>query len=52
MLSQAFNSKTYNAYDPAAFIVHFHGPKPHELLAFLTSGKCDFFTVCESSFLK
>ncbi|GIL81751.1 hypothetical protein Vretimale_1367 [Volvox reticuliferus] len=51
MLSQVFNTKPYNAFDPNAFIVHFHGPKPHELLSFITTGKCDFFTVCESSFL-
>ncbi|KAG2499755.1 hypothetical protein HYH03_002687 [Edaphochlamys debaryana] len=51
MLSQAFNTKPYNPYDPGAFIVHFHGPKPHEFLSFLTTGKCDFFTVCEAAFL-
>ncbi|KXZ50966.1 hypothetical protein GPECTOR_14g21 [Gonium pectorale] len=51
LLKPAFNAKPYGAHDPNAFIVHFHGPKPHELLAFLASGKCDFFTVCESAFL-
>ncbi|GLI69846.1 hypothetical protein VaNZ11_014563 [Volvox africanus] len=51
MLNQVFNAKPYNSFDPNAFIVHFHGPKPHDLLSFMTTGKCDFFSLCESAFL-
>ncbi|GIL68281.1 hypothetical protein Vafri_21570 [Volvox africanus] len=51
MLSQVFNTKPYKPFDPNAFIVHFHGPKPHDLLSFITTGKCDFFSLCESAFL-
>lgn len=52
MLNQAFNTKPYNDFDPASFLVHFHGPKPHEYLAFLDSGQCEFFNVCEQGVLR
>ncbi|PNH02132.1 hypothetical protein TSOC_011920 [Tetrabaena socialis] len=51
MLPQSFNTKPYGPRDPAAFIVHFHGPKPHELLAYLAGGgKCEFRALCAKSF--
>ena len=52
MMSQAFNTKPYNDFDNASYIVHFHGPKPHEFVKFLETGKCDFYQVCEQGFLK
>ncbi|EFJ43295.1 hypothetical protein VOLCADRAFT_106875 [Volvox carteri f. nagariensis] len=52
MLNQAFNTKPYNDFDPNSFLVHFHGPKPHEYLSFVETGKCDFYSVCEQGFLK
>ncbi|GFR49842.1 hypothetical protein Agub_g11783, partial [Astrephomene gubernaculifera] len=51
LLPQRFNAKPYRAVDPGAAILHFHGPKPHDLLRYLDSGACDFFTLCESVFL-
>ncbi|KAG2482987.1 hypothetical protein HYH03_018113 [Edaphochlamys debaryana] len=52
MLNQAFNTKPYNDFDAASFLVHFHGPKPHEYLSFLETGKCDFYSVCEQGILR
>ncbi|GLC41858.1 hypothetical protein PLESTM_001258700 [Pleodorina starrii] len=52
MLNQAFNTKPYNDFDPNSFLIHFHGPKPHEYLSYLDTGKCDFYSVCEQGFLK
>ncbi|GFR48373.1 hypothetical protein Agub_g10263 [Astrephomene gubernaculifera] len=49
MLSQAFNAKPYSAFDPAAFILHFHGPKPHDYASYLRDGKCEFRNLCEKS---
>ncbi|KAG2483042.1 hypothetical protein HYH03_018071 [Edaphochlamys debaryana] len=50
VLPSAFNSKPYNSWDPASYIVHFHGPKPHEYSTFLTGGHCDFANLCERAF--
>ncbi len=52
MLSQAFNTKPYNDFDPNSFLIHYHGPKPHEYLSYLDTGKCDFFSLCEQAFLR
>lgn len=52
MLNQAFNTKPYNDFDGASFLIHYHGPKPHEYLSFLETGKCDFYSVCEQGFLR
>ncbi|KAG2436256.1 hypothetical protein HXX76_006567 [Chlamydomonas incerta] len=51
MLDPVFNTKPYNPFEQLTFILHFHGPKPADLLTFLTTGKCDFFDVCENAFL-
>ncbi|KAG2449205.1 hypothetical protein HYH02_005952 [Chlamydomonas schloesseri] len=51
MLDPTFNTKPYNPFEQLTFILHFHGPKPMDLLNFVTTGKCDFFTVCENAFL-
>ncbi|KAG2487834.1 hypothetical protein HYH03_013551 [Edaphochlamys debaryana] len=51
MLSQAFNTKPYNPFDPASFLIHFHGPKPHDYLELLQTGKCDFGPICERGIL-
>jgi hypothetical protein len=52
MLDPVFNTKPYNPFEQLTFILHFHGPKPLDLLNFVTTGKCDFFTICENAFLK
>ncbi|KXZ42749.1 hypothetical protein GPECTOR_120g416 [Gonium pectorale] len=51
MLSQIFNAKPYNSFDPHAVIVHFHGPKPHEYINFLQNGQCEFKNLCEKGFM-
>ncbi len=51
MLSQSFNTKPYNGFDPNSFIVHYHGPKPHDYANWLATGKCDFYTVCETGYM-
>lgn len=52
MLDPVFNTKPYNPFEQLTFILHFHGPKPLDLLNFVTTGKCDFSNVCENAFLK
>ncbi|GFR46701.1 hypothetical protein Agub_g8320 [Astrephomene gubernaculifera] len=52
MLNQAFNTKPYNDFDPLSYLIHYHGPKPHEYLSYLDTGVCDFYNVCEQGFLK
>eukprot|EP00198_Chlamydomonas_reinhardtii_P010596 XP_001699933.1 predicted protein [Chlamydomonas reinhardtii] len=51
MLDPVFNTKPYNPFEQLTFILHFHGPKPLDLLNFVTTGKCDFSNVCENAFL-
>ncbi|KAG2430860.1 hypothetical protein HXX76_009834 [Chlamydomonas incerta] len=50
MLNQLFNAKPYSTFDNAAYILHFHGPKPHEYAAYLNTGQCDFKGLCEKAF--
>eukprot|EP00798_Chlamydomonas_sp_ICE-L_P015288 gene15288-21372_t len=52
VLDQKYNSKPYNDQIGNAVIVHYHGPKPHEYLAYLETGKCDFYWLCEQAFLR
>lgn len=47
MLTQQFNAKPYHAYSTAAYIMHFHGPKPHEYLTFSRNGTCTFGPMCK-----
>jgi hypothetical protein len=50
--THARNARTH-ARTQDAWLVHFHGPKPHEYVAFLDSGDCgNFHWMCESAFLK
>ncbi|KAG2445065.1 hypothetical protein HYH02_008932 [Chlamydomonas schloesseri] len=50
MLNQLFNAKPYSTFDASAYILHFHGPKPHEYAAYLNTGQCDFKGLCEKAF--
>lgn len=54
MLDQRFNTKPYATVPGAsdAAIVHFHGPKPQDYLAFITTGNCSFMWLCEDGFKK
>jgi hypothetical protein len=48
---QGFNAKPYHAPNPDASIVHFHGPKPHDYVSFLMSGKCEFGDMCQNGLM-
>ena len=50
MLNQLFNAKPYSTFDPSAYLLHFHGPKPHEYAAYLNTGQCEFKGLCEKAF--
>ncbi|GAQ85030.1 hypothetical protein KFL_002180050 [Klebsormidium nitens] len=41
-LPQTFNAKPYHEHRDTAFIVHFHGPKPHDFSEFFKTGDCIF----------
>ncbi|KAI7840392.1 hypothetical protein COHA_005893 [Chlorella ohadii] len=45
-MSQIFNAKPYHPFNPAARIVHFHGPKPNHYLEWRLTGKCHFNDMC------
>lgn len=47
MLSQKLNAKPYHTNVPSAIIVHFHGPKPVDYLAFAKDGTCAFAYLCK-----
>ena len=46
-----FNAKHYLAYDPEAFVVHFHGPKPTDIAEFATQHTCAFAEMCQQAML-
>ena len=46
-LSQDFNAKPYAGELETSFLVHFHGPKPYDLLMYLETGDCKFGSLCE-----
>jgi hypothetical protein len=41
-LPQLFNAKPYHEHQEDAYIVHFHGPKPHDYSEFFRTGDCAF----------
>ena len=45
----ALNAKPYQAFDPQAVVVHWHGPKPHDYLDYLRADKCDYGPLCASA---
>jgi len=52
-LHQRFNTKAYHTFQPGGAIVHFHGPKPRELLTYVEQGTCgNFCRLCEYSWLR
>jgi len=40
------NVKPYKPFRKTARIVHFHGPKPHDYLEFIRTGRCRFNKMC------
>ena len=46
-LSESFNAKPYKPFNPDAFIVHFHGPKPMDYLNYFDNGLCVFGGLCK-----
>lgn len=52
LLSQDFNAKPYHNLRTGPYIVHFHGPKPHDYLAFMETGSCRFGDMCHKGFAK
>ncbi len=47
-LGQEFNAKPYFSVLEASYIVHFHGPKPADYLAYLETGDCTFGNMCQT----
>ena len=47
-LGQEFNAKPYFSAQQSSYIVHFHGPKPADFLAFLETGTCTFGEMCHT----
>lgn len=41
------NVKPYKIFRDTARIVHFHGPKPHDYLGYIRTGKCRFNNMCK-----
>jgi len=46
-MSAHLAAKPFSEYDPAADIVHFLGPKPHEYLHFFKTLQCEHGQMCE-----
>lgn len=46
-LTQQFNAKPYHEFSPSAYVVHFHGPKPGDYLAYSQNGTCAFGVMCK-----
>jgi hypothetical protein len=49
-LTQAYNAKPYLRAQPTAYVVHFHGPKPHHYLDYIETGSCEFGEMCKRGF--
>ena len=43
LLPRAYNAKPYQALVPGAAILHWHGPKPHQLARWAQTGLCEGF---------
>lgn len=51
-LSNHFSAKPFYEFDPAAHLVHFQGPKPHDYLEYYMTETCSMGEVCLAAFKK